>query len=500
MPILEINWIYSLNHLNQNGVTIFVSGFLFTLSIYHFLLYFQHKDKTYILYGFYTLLVFVYVYHKADYFFLSKWTADINTYYRFLTSPIQWSFNTIYLVFVKVFINLNSYKPKWNKVLNKAIYIAIFLLIILLIHAFITQQNNTLNIVYAYVYIPVMSLLSIITIFLIIKIDNYLKYYILAGSITYLLLAIISYYSSQSTYGSTFLFYIAIVIENIFFALGLGSKQKKILIDKNIALDAIIKEQETHLKLKEEKKERLDQQVLLKTKEILNLTKQHQLQQKEKIKSEFSKHTLDLRMKALQTQMNPQFLFNSLNSLKHYIIKNNKEDASLFLSKLSKLIRTILDNSQLKEISLAEELNVIQLYMEVENMRLDNRIDFSISIDKKVKINAIKLPPLVLQPIIENAIWHGLSLIKEAKKITITIDREGSYLKIIIQDNGIGRIRAAQLNDAKFIEKESKGIDIKKARLIEYTKHLTEESKIIFEDLYKDDIPVGTRVLIYIPL
>jgi sensor histidine kinase YesM len=500
MLALTINWSYLLSHLNQNGVTIFMSGFLFTLSFYHFLLFFQHKDKTYILYGLYAFLVFIYIYYKADHFFLSKITQNLNPQYKFFTSPLQWIFNTIYLVFIKVFIDLNQYKPKWNKILNIAIYAFGILLIILLIYAVLTNQNRVLNLTYAYFFVPVMFLLSIITIYYIISIKTYLKYYILIGSISYLVLATISYYSSISSYGSTILFYSALFIENIFFALGLGAKQKKNLSDKNNALEAIIKEQEINLKLKENKKTKLNNQVLLKTREILKLTKQHKKEEQEKLQAAFSKHTLDLRMKALQTQMNPQFLFNSLNSLKHYIISNNKEDASVYLSKLSKLIRKILDNSQLKEISLREELTVMKLYMEVENMRIDNHIYLSIIVEKEIDLNLIKLPPLVLQPILENAIWHGLSLIKEDKKIKINVKKKEGILEIIIEDNGIGRIRAAQLNDAKFIEKQSLGIDITKDRLQAYTAYKHEKLKILFVDLYKDETPIGTRVHISIPL
>ncbi|HIP48127.1 MAG TPA: sensor histidine kinase, partial [Lutibacter sp.] len=187
-------------------------------------------------------------------------------------------------------------------------------------------------------------------------------------------------------------------------------------------------------------------------------------------------------------------------SLKHYIIKNNKKDAALFLSKLSKLIRTILDNSQRKEITLLEELNIMKLYLEVENMRSDKSILLEITVEDGITTNTLKLPPLVLQPLIENAIWHGLSLIKENKRIKIEVNKNDSYLIISIEDNGIGRIRTAQLNDANFIEKESLGIDITKQRLQAYTSHLKNKVSIAFEDLYENDKPIGTKVFVKIPL
>lgn len=491
---------YTLHHLNENGATIFVSGFLFTLSVYHFLLYFQHKDKTYLLYSLYTFLVFFYVYYKAEHFFLADASAKFKPIYHFFTSALQWSFNLVFVLFVKVFIGLKRQKPKWNLFLDRTLYFYTAILIGLLVHAVITRQSNTLNTTYALFFIPSISIIAIVTIIVVFTMKTYLKYYILAGSMSYIVLSIISYYASQNTYGSTALFYMAIFIVNIFFALGLGAKQNKIMHDKDKAQAAILKEQKLHLKLKKLKKEKLDKEVAKKTKEIQILTEQYKKDQKEKLKAQFSKQTLDLRMKTFQTQMNPQFLFNSLNSLKHYIIKNNKKDAALFLSKLAKLLRKILDNSQRKEITLFEELNIMKLYLEVENMRSDKSILLDITIEDEIKTNAIKLPPLVLQPLIENAIWHGLSLIKENKRILIEVSKNISYLIISIEDNGIGRIKTALLNDANFIEKESLGLDITKQRLQAFTSNLKKPVYLIFEDLYKDDNPIGTKVIVKIPV
>lgn len=494
------HWLDSLQHLNENGATIFISGFLFTLSFYHFLLYFQHKDKFCLLYSLYTFLIFLYVYYKAKHFFLADVSNGLKPFYQFFTSAFQWSFNLVFIIFIQVFIDLKNQRPKWNQFLNNAIYFYSIALFGLLIHASITGQNNTLNTIYAYLFIPSISIIAIMTIVVVVYMKTYLKYYVLAGAISYIVFSIVSYYSSQHTLGSTSLFYMGLLLENIFFALGLGAKQNKIQNDKNKAQAAVLEEQKLHLKLKRVKKQKLDEEVAKKTEEIVQLTEQYKEDQKEKLKARFAKQTLDLRMKAFQTQMNPQFLFNSLNSLKHYIIKNDKRDAVLFLSKLSKLIRKILDNSQLKETSLLEELNVMKLYLEVENMRSEKSILLQINIQEGILTNAIKLPPLVLQPLIENAIWHGLSLIKEDKSIIIEVNKENSFLIISIEDNGIGRIRAAQLNDANFIEKESIGIDITIQRLQAFTSHLKKKASIHFEDLYKENQPIGTKVIVAIPL
>lgn len=115
----------------------------------------------------------------------------------------------------------------------------------------------------------------------------------------------------------------------------------------------------------------------------------------------------------LRSQMNPHFIFNSLNSIKFYIFNNEKENTVYYLNKFSKLIRKILIASTEKEISLAEESKTMDLYMNIENIRFSNKINYSHSVDKEIEIDSIKIPSLVLLSFLENALWHGLSSKKQ---------------------------------------------------------------------------------------
>lgn len=109
----------------------------------------------------------------------------------------------------------------------------------------------------------------------------------------------------------------------------------------------------------------------------------------------------------LKSQMNPHFIFNSLNSIKLYIINNEKENTVYYLNKFAKLIRKILVVSNEKDISLADELDTMKLYMNIENIRFSNEIDFQINIDKDINLENIRIPSLILQPFLENSLWHG---------------------------------------------------------------------------------------------
>ncbi|MCB0446110.1 MAG: histidine kinase, partial [Gelidibacter sp.] len=199
--------------------------------------------------------------------------------------------------------------------------------------------------------------------------------------------------------------------------------------------------------------------------------------------------------------MNPHFIFNSLNSIKLYIINNEKENAVYYLNKFSKLIRKILIASTEKEMSLEEELETMQLYMNIENIRFSNEIDFTINVDKIINTASIKVPSLILQPFLENALWHGLSSKKEDKKIVLSVSKTSEdFVTISITDNGIGRKESERINKNKILKRKSVGIDITKARLSNFSKRYTSDYKLIIEDLYDDNgSPIGTKVIVNIP-
>ncbi len=213
------------------------------------------------------------------------------------------------------------------------------------------------------------------------------------------------------------------------------------------------------------------------------------------------KQILTLEQDMLRSQMNPHFIFNSLNSIKLYIINNEKENAVYYLNKFSKLIRKILVASSEKENSLEDELDTMKLYMNIENIRFSNEIDFEINVDDNINSANIKLPSLVLQPFLENALWHGLSSKKDDKKIVLHVYRtQDDCIMISIKDNGIGRAEAEKINNDKLIKRKSVGIAITKARLANFSKDYTNDYNIEIEDLFDDNRKaIGTNVIVKIP-
>ena len=144
--------------------------------------------------------------------------------------------------------------------------------------------------------------------------------------------------------------------------------------------------------------------------------------------AELKQKGTELEMQALRAQMNPHFIFNSLNSINWFIQQNNRAQASEYLTKFSKLVRLILQNSKASLIPLESELESLALYLELEAMRFDYHFSYKISVPPDMDISMLKVPPLIIQPYVENAIWHGLMHKEEKGQLEIEVNEEDGQL------------------------------------------------------------------------
>ena len=218
--------------------------------------------------------------------------------------------------------------------------------------------------------------------------------------------------------------------------------------------------------------------------------------------SDNEKRVLSLEQSMLRSQMNPHFIFNSLNSIKQFIIVNEKEKAVRYLNKFAKLMRKILEGSSRRETSLAEEIETIDLYLKIENMRFSNDIDVNIQVDPNLNMELIKVPSLLMQPFLENAIWHGLSDKDGEKKIWIHIEKESDVrMRISITDNGIGRERAEQKKVKRTHKRNSVGLTNTRERLQHFARNYEKDFDLEFIDLKTESgESSGTQVVLRIPL
>jgi sensor histidine kinase YesM len=219
----------------------------------------------------------------------------------------------------------------------------------------------------------------------------------------------------------------------------------------------------------------------------------------EKTKVDLERQTAELEMRALRAQMNPHFIFNSLNSINMFILENNRLQASAYLAKFSKLVRLILQNSREALIPLEMELEALQLYLELESLRFDHKFEFKIRVADEVETAALKVPPLIIQPFAENAIWHGLMHKEETGHLKIDISKENDLLLCKISDNGIGRKKAAELKSKSAASHKSMGMTITADRIAML--RLQNDTSITVNDLVlADGNGCGTEVLLKIPI
>jgi tetratricopeptide (TPR) repeat protein len=201
----------------------------------------------------------------------------------------------------------------------------------------------------------------------------------------------------------------------------------------------------------------------------------------------------ELKLEALRSQMNPHFIFNALNSINRYILRSDRETASEYLVKFSKLMRLILENSKLITIPLKDELEALMLYVDMELLRFDNKFEFKLDIENSIEKESVNIPPLVLQPFIENAIWHGLNNKEDKGIISLCVKpKDKDTLIVIIEDNGIGRQKANELKMSDTQTNKSFGMQITSERIKALNKD-KKNFKII--DLYdENNNAIGTRV------
>lgn len=182
-------------------------------------------------------------------------------------------------------------------------------------------------------------------------------------------------------------------------------------------------------------------------------------------RTEINKQMAELELKALRSQMNPHFMFNSLNSIKNYILHAEPKLAAEYLSNFAHLIRMILQNSREKAITLQEELETLILYIELEQIRFDNKFEFNCVVEDGLNLEQIKIPPMLLQPFIENAIWHGLMHKKEKGHLMITFSKQEDKVACIIDDDGVGRNKAAEMKSLSATKYKSMGMGITRDRI-----------------------------------
>ncbi|RNI29171.1 sensor histidine kinase [Rufibacter latericius] len=227
----------------------------------------------------------------------------------------------------------------------------------------------------------------------------------------------------------------------------------------------------------------------------------HQVRHEGQLKSVFNKKIHQTEMRALRAQMNPHFIFNCLNSINRYIVKSDHKTASGYLTKFSRLIRLILDNSTNENITLDKEIQTLQLYIEMEKLRFDNVFEYSIEVQGDLIPEEISIPSMLLQPYVENAIWHGLLHKESGGKLWVRFREASDDLLVAeVEDNGIGRQKAKELKSKEAIRNKSYGMQITQDRIFLINELYSINATVEVEDLVAPQGgALGTKVKVQMP-
>lgn len=225
-------------------------------------------------------------------------------------------------------------------------------------------------------------------------------------------------------------------------------------------------------------------------------------QQLRKQKSELdniSRQLTETQLTALRSQMNPHFIFNTLNSIKKFVLTNEMENADKYLGKFSKLMRSILNTSQSANISILKEIDMLTLYLDFEKLRYGKKLNYHISVDPSLLGGSVYIPTMIVQPFVENAIFHGIMHKESDGMIQVTFKDHESFVEINISDDGVGRKLAGEIVAEKKNPNPSLGIEVISKRLKELKNTTEVPAGIEIIDLYENEKAAGTLVKIIVP-
>ena len=465
---------------------------LFIIGTYSLAIGVKTKQSSFYYYTTFSYLLLVYIILRSPYFsdeFRNDLrNTDLNIFFWF----IQVLYNSAYFYFFLAFLDVKKYLPKLARFIKWFIPAIISIGMIIALTCLIISNNNIFKLTFIYGYSPIISLLSFYVLYKLWDIPGKLKYFFFIGSGIYLICALTSLSLSTSEgfmNSSVFIapmsiYYLGVLLEQIFFGFGLSQKVQ-LINDERIDLarenEEINKNMNAKLQIKLEKRE----------KQIAEAIEEVQEARVDKLKLNYEKQINELKLHSLRKQMNPHFIFNALNSVRSALIENNQKRAIHYLSQFSSLLRKVLDSSKNELINLDQEISIIDKYVKVENSRFSDEIQYSrTKLDKDIA--EIKIPPLVIQPLVENAIWHGLAPLNgKTKELIIYFDQFNNQL--IIEDNGIG-LKQAKFNGSKRkIKRDSLGINNIQERLIYFNREYDKNYSLTLQEKESND---GTKAIL----
>jgi sensor histidine kinase YesM len=448
----------------------FLIGVCLFLGIFSFSQFVFFKNKTSLWWSIYLGINCIFFLMVSD-IVLNVPIIPISVYDLFV--HVQYLIIVSYLLFFNSFLNLKQHSPALYKAVK---YMIGFVSAICLTGVYLIFSQPAIGYVfydYAF-YVTQILFYGLFIVTALTQIPN--KKLLLIGSMLLAVFALYAVIVSQLGKANadivwrtpTLIYGMGFFVELIFVSLALSQRNKQVEVEK----------------------------------QLLEKEKEFEAQRLADLTNSFKQQIAQTEITALRAQMNPHFIFNCLNSIQYFTAKNDSESASNYLAKFSKLIRLVLENSRSEKVTLQNELDTLRLYIEMEAMRFQNKLSYQLNIANDVEQDYVQIPPLLLQPFVENAIWHGLMHKEEGGTIIIDVTTDDfMLLRVTVTDNGVGRQKAAEFKSKTATKNKSFGMKVTAERIELINQLYKTETQIQIIDLKNTDREaIGTKVIIEIPI
>lgn len=458
------------------------AGFTF---VFFTFLYFKNGQRIYLFYSMYLLGLLWYGFLRMyPYTLVGHLHEHFPLFMMAINEPVQLVSLGFYCLFAIDLLGIDKKDPWLNKGIRILAYSLFVYSLIHFLFLYISERadlNTTLFAITRSILLPANAIFLVL---IGLRIKSPLTKYLIAGNLFFLIGALLAsliwYFNGLDWLGGFFtnqrnsqiVFMLSILAEILCFAFALGYKIKITEDEKNQSREAYITQLRVNQEMVEKANKELEEKIEERTKEILEKTRELEAQKEWQLKTEFEHKLAQAEMMALRAQMNPHFLFNCMNAIKHLILTKDEKSAAIYLSKFSKLLRLILHYSKENSISLSQELEALQLYLELEKSRFGDEFHYALEIDEEIDLDYIQVPPLLLQPFVENAIWHGIMHSQQNDKtVFVKINETNQGFHFVIEDNGIGRTKSARLKSNSLVKSKSYGMEITHERIELFNKN-----------------------------
>lgn len=492
---------------NFNGVylSVLILGAVLAIFLFVAFLYITTRDPLYLYYGLYLGGVALYFTLKTDtLFFMGHWVYSFPKTVSLLNEPLQLLYTSFYIRFSMGLLRIGDYDPRLYRFLDISWKGLIgYTLLTIVVSALIWQREfESLLLAFDRVVLLVFNVAMLVRILQ--KNRSPLLTYFLVGNVFFITGVVLSTITSLGLVESTFytslipinFFQIGVLCEIMCFSFALGYNMRLLERERNKNQRAYINQLRVNQDMTTKANRQLTEKLDERTREVMAISEAMQAQKEAHLRSEFEFQLGEMEMQALRAQMNPHFIFNSLNTIRYFVLNNENDKASDYLGKFARLLRMVLQNSRENTISLSDELEALRLYLEIESRRFGESFGFEIIVPDDLDTDGLIVPPLLLQPFAENAIWHGLlHSTNPDKQLRVRIGEEEDYCVFTIEDNGIGRQKSREMKSTSAHVKKSFGMKITDKRVELFNKNFSSQIQISVNDVVGPDGEVaGTRV------